>query len=428
MELSIKQFFIFSLQFFVINSFNIRQEITFDSKQAKEIGEYFNKFASFSYCYLGMVEKGECCYEVGSTNNLPNIKGQTINDWTLVEHNTSYVNNKDFKDEENIYSIFKSDEYKKIIVAFTGTETLPQLVTEELLSKHCQSMDCYYQDDKEVCLGVYFEKRIEVIFDRIVQLIKEDLEKKYQIIVVGHSLGGSSAEAFLYKLVKLDSTIKDKNSPIVITYGQPKTGNEFFAKEIRRISKAKYKFVNEGDPVPMVPLVSFFIKKENTREISLKHYRFCDNITTLYIKKDGKIELLSNESPDSYKDKEEKLIKEYEEIYKDAENDQNVNLLISEERRLETIKEEETLLFKEDNQYKIFAEITEEEANNKFKNKASSIIKKYFNQVVDFVTGAKKIVESHTVYLGTNIGSYCSRSNYISLRYLLIISFLIFIN
>ncbi len=76
-----------------------------------------------------------------------------------------------------------------------------------------------------------------------------------QYIFVGHSLGGAMASVALFDLVKQGklSTDTTNKSPVLITYGQPRTGNFMFANEVRKMAPVIYRHVNDNDLVPGVP-------------------------------------------------------------------------------------------------------------------------------------------------------------------------------
>jgi len=75
----------------------------------------------------------------------------------------------------------------------------------------------------------------------------------YQYIFVGHSLGGAIASIFAQDVVK-DAVIKKTNSsPLLITYGQPRTGNFVYANSSFINVPRTFRIVRHADPVPNVP-------------------------------------------------------------------------------------------------------------------------------------------------------------------------------
>ena len=57
--------------------------------------------------------------------------------------------------------------------------------------------------------------------------INKLIKKNYQLIATGHSLGGAIAEAFIYSSL-IKNKITKKNSPIALTFSQPRVGNKLF--------------------------------------------------------------------------------------------------------------------------------------------------------------------------------------------------------
>lgn len=107
--------------------------------------------------------------------------------------------------------------------------------------------------------GVYIMTYIDELYKNIKDEFLKDLKlaivsKKEQIIFVGHSLGGALASRAL-----LDVTIKNKISyvknfsPVLITYGQPRTGNFSFANEIFKKTAIIFRHVNDYDIITHLP-------------------------------------------------------------------------------------------------------------------------------------------------------------------------------
>lgn len=102
MKITFQIIILYLLQLLLVNSFDINKDILFESVKSdtdpREIGDYFSKFAAFSYCSTQRVKKSECCLmeDEEGKKGLPNEKGKTVGEWTLVEHDTSHVNS--FKD------------------------------------------------------------------------------------------------------------------------------------------------------------------------------------------------------------------------------------------------------------------------------------------------------------------------------------------
>lgn len=75
-------------------------------------------------------------------------------------------------------------------------------------------------------------------------------KKEVNIIFSGHSLGGALAtiSSLTYSLKYPDLNIA------CITFGSPRVGDKSFATYFNNIVKESYRFVNDNDPVPCIPI------------------------------------------------------------------------------------------------------------------------------------------------------------------------------
>lgn len=214
--------------------------------------KYYEVFASYGYCSPERIERGDCC-----TKYFSKVKGESNpNGWTLIDYGRSSEgpNIALFSDEQNTYTILKSDLFKKVVISFAGTKEPIQLV-EQILTSYMVNPDF-----KTLNLGIkinqYIDKRTKAIIDLIFN--KENVEKMslkegYQVIFVGHSLGGSMASATLLYAIDRNYLSKAIHRPVVITYGQPRTGNENFAIAVNYFAEVIYRNVNTKDVVSDIP-------------------------------------------------------------------------------------------------------------------------------------------------------------------------------
>ncbi len=128
--------------------------------------------------------------------------------------------------------IFYDDE--DLIIAFRGTEPKQWSdVKADLLALKRKS-----NTEGKVHLG--FLREINKLWKRI----EEELEdKKHQIWICGHSLGGAMATLCASRLVDL--------VPILYTYGSPRVGGPLFVKQC---DVEHHRYRNNNDIVPTVPL------------------------------------------------------------------------------------------------------------------------------------------------------------------------------
>jgi hypothetical protein len=151
------------------------------------------------------------------------------------------------------YTILRNLNLKKVICTFSGTTGIRQTISEILHSKGRS----YFRDPcSKIEIMEYFHelyKRIQCDFSKNFEKAKN--EKITQYIFVGHSLGGAIASIALLDLSKQFKLTLDKinKSPVLITYGQPRTGNYAFSNELFKFASIIYRHVNEYDLVPGIP-------------------------------------------------------------------------------------------------------------------------------------------------------------------------------
>ena len=159
------------------------------------------------------------------------------------------------------FVILKNDDYKKIVISFPGTSTFFELI-DEFVFQGKKTLDIEIE-------GKYIDV-MENYLD-IFNLIKKDLFDKlgsiiginntdYQVIFIGHSIGGAIATLSSFYYIK-EYNYSAQN--ILITFGQPKVGNENFAKEFTNLMNGRiYRIARPDDIATLFPLggVDFFFK------------------------------------------------------------------------------------------------------------------------------------------------------------------------
>ncbi|XP_058108771.1 triacylglycerol lipase OBL1-like [Magnolia sinica] len=129
-----------------------------------------------------------------------------------------------------------------------------------------------YQGEKDKPLAYY------IIRDTLKSLLLK--HKNAKILVTGHSLGGALAAIFPSILILHEETTILNSLWGIVTYGQPRVGDETFASyvETHLNSKLCYRVVYSYDVVPRVPFDGPFFE--------YKHYGWCIYFNSWY---DGKV-------------------------------------------------------------------------------------------------------------------------------------------
>ena len=175
---------------------------------SQEMISYYSWFASYGYCEDIQIPLF-CC---------KNYFDFFTEKWTIVSESTTsrYF---DFN-----FVLWRNDEYKKYIIAFPGTRhNILELLNEGINSKLVN----YYSYDNGIKVVNYFYKIMvelrEIVFQtEVIADINE--HPGYQFIGTGHSLGGAVASLVLYDAMVKGYIVSRLNEPVLITFGQPRTG------------------------------------------------------------------------------------------------------------------------------------------------------------------------------------------------------------
>ena len=164
------------------------------------------------------------------------------------------------------FVVLKSDAYKKIIVGFPGTTNIFQFFHEVIDSFMIYINDQYY--DKHRASKMFYDtfNLISEDFYNILYKTPEFNDPQYQTIFIGHSLGGALATISSYFYIRNG---RFKSKPILITFGQPRVGDENFAKYLTSKIKNIYRIARLKDVVTLIPLKEDFLTLEQKNNISL---------------------------------------------------------------------------------------------------------------------------------------------------------------
>ena len=181
-------------------------------------------------------------------------------------------------DTQFIYTI---DKNERLIISFRGTKSLTDLITDiRFLKDKCVDL-CYSPyylkhfhngtDIPYVHQGFY--EMFNLMKLELYHIVRKYLHKEranYNILITGHSLGGSLsmiAAASIY--AQFHTMITKGNLKIDnITFGSPKVGNYEFSRIYNMwIGKNCRHYYHNCDPIPYVPIMRFY-PVENTIQIN----------------------------------------------------------------------------------------------------------------------------------------------------------------
>ena len=246
---------------------------------------YFYWFSSFGYCDDYYIKSGECCKE------------EILTEWEVISHkkysysylfyfnmlgidlNIDSIRDKIRKDlkmsikNEEIdkllrvyfynFGILKSSKYKKYVFTFPGTTTFYQLLSEIILSQQIEFDGDPDIKVHELFYMIFKNIKNDIFIEEILKDIKTN--KDYQIIFTGHSLGGAIATlaSYYYSKNKLA-----ENEPVLITFGQPRVGNENFARDYMKLISNVYRIERFEDIVSILPPIKKIEEWDSVKTIN----------------------------------------------------------------------------------------------------------------------------------------------------------------
>lgn len=212
-----------------IYNFDISMPVT---NFSTDIAKYFLHFAGFGYCHQEEIVAGKCCEDL-----------ITKEGWVLAGYGR-------IEEDRYNFAVLRQDTFKKIVIAFPGTRSKGQLLIQALKSDYEPFKDIKTQKILKYFSNIYYQ--IRGLVDKPLESIYQQY-KDYQFIFTGHSLGGAMATILALDSVKYGHLKKTATSPVLITYGQPRTGNDVFANEVMSNIPIVFRVVRIGDPIAKIP-------------------------------------------------------------------------------------------------------------------------------------------------------------------------------
>ena len=232
-------------------------------------GKSFAWLAAAGYCTPEQVDHHKCC-----------AKQLKENSWEIVYKTEISIDDISAK-------ILINQKISQVVVTFSGTTSVGQLLTEFLDSlKDFVSIN---DANEELKLMVYFKRVYDEflgnnsngIMDYLKKMITK--HKDYQFIFTGHSLGASLATIFSREFSLIH---KSEDSPVLISYASPRVGNFAFSNSVMTNVPIVFRIAMEEDPVNKIPFchldqkkcLNFFDTLEFMKDIVITE----DNINDTY--------------------------------------------------------------------------------------------------------------------------------------------------
>lgn len=154
------------------------------------------------------------------------------------------------------------DNNNKLYIVFRGTDSYTDCLYDSICCK------TFLELDASNTIGVHtgFYKQFEYIYQEIIDIIIEYINKDYYIYITGHSLAHSLSVLLSYFIA--DFTTKNIK---IITFGGPMIGNYEWKQSYElKTNLLLYRIINCGDIVTIIPNINYYhvgipiyISKEN---------------------------------------------------------------------------------------------------------------------------------------------------------------------
>ncbi|RDA90111.1 hypothetical protein CP533_2584 [Ophiocordyceps camponoti-saundersi (nom. inval.)] len=145
--------------------------------------------------------------------------------------------------------IFKDDKNKEMVVAFRGTSNLQDVGTDAdfLIQSDFVSPGVSDCDGCKVHAG--FLNSWNAVAKDVISTVQGQVADNpgMKVVVTGHSLGG--AQASLAAMSIIGSQMKAD----VVTFGQPRTGNQAYADYVDKMAPGLMRVTHADDIVPQIP-------------------------------------------------------------------------------------------------------------------------------------------------------------------------------
>lgn len=228
-------------------------------KYGPNMAKYFTRFAKLSYCDFQIFTSNPLCEKI-------------MEEWKLV-YSTRRV--------KVLSSKMSSSKSQKKKMVFTCSSPRKYFNFEEknlIYSDASKAFNSTYFGAFNFFVKIYEKLIPKVTEEKLFNQIKLNINATdTQIFFVGHSYGAVICNILALRASELNEykTYKQKDSPILLTYGAPNIGGKTFADNIESRVPLVYRIVSNIDALPTYPRTTELDKSIKTNKwdfIKLKDY------------------------------------------------------------------------------------------------------------------------------------------------------------
>ncbi|WKY12668.1 hypothetical protein Q1695_003901 [Nippostrongylus brasiliensis] len=139
-----------------------------------------------------------------------------------------------------------SDVTKELLIAFRGTDNMPQLVVQGF--KAILPLENFLDMGS---VNEYFLNAHDALWPPIERTMNDANYKEYRITLTGHSLGGALAALAAARIA--NQGFRSGDQITMYTFGEPRVGDLTFATNFDSMIKNSYRVVFGRDSIPHLP-------------------------------------------------------------------------------------------------------------------------------------------------------------------------------
>lgn len=210
-----------------------------------------------------------------------NIPEEWLKIWNEIKDNIDRIELYDCLDYNipDAQFIYTHDLEGRLFIAFRGTKSFGDIITDisainEKFIDICYNPYYLTHERKNKLLPYVhdgFYKICNLLKYKVTNIIDKYLntfygeEHRYEIILTGHSMGGTASILTSAIIYSIYHKLIEKNKLLLnnITYGAPKSGNYEFSRVYKDWIKNSWHFYHSCDPIPYLPPIKFYsVSKE----------------------------------------------------------------------------------------------------------------------------------------------------------------------